>query len=343
MNQIQAASDESRELAIALLKQGALVALPTETVYGLAADARNPAAVQKIFVAKGRPNSHPLIVHYPPTTLAELHAREVLDLGGLPEPDIRGLEAAAARFWPGPLTLVLPRGRRASSDAAAGLPTVGVRVPAAPFFLDVLQAMPGGLAAPSANAFCRLSPTRAAHVAASLGPAVSLIVEADAGQVGIESTIVKWIAPGQLSVLRPGALSATDIATASGLKTTYAARDAPVESPGMLARHYAPRTPTWTASANTIQSATRQLLADGRQPLDIVWTDTYLPQTGVRHHRLGDTPTQAARTLYDILHQLDASDSGGILLQLPRPEARGWRGIRDRLERAGEAHSLLSQ
>ncbi|MEK7737911.1 MAG: L-threonylcarbamoyladenylate synthase, partial [Pseudomonadota bacterium] len=195
--------------AVTLLRAGELVAFPTETVYGLGADAANPAAVAKIFAAKGRPADHPLIVHLPSAEALDAWAREV------PE----SARKLAAAFWPGPLTLILKRQPQVPDAVTGGQDTVGLRVPDHPLALALLKAFDGGrfrgIAAPSANRYGRISPTSAAHVRAELGAAVPLVLDGGDCQVGIESTIVD-LSRGTPRLLRPGAIGAADIAHVLG-------------------------------------------------------------------------------------------------------------------------------
>ena len=222
--------------AVALLRQGELVALPTETVYGLGADALNPAAVAKIFAAKGRPSDHPLIVH-----LAD--AEQIVDWArDIPREAI----ALARAFWPGPLTLILKKEEGVPDIVTGGQDTVGLRVPNHPVALELLRAFGGGVAAPSANRFGRISPTTAEHVRQELGERVPLILEGGACQVGLESTILD-LSRDVPVILRPGAIGVDDIARVIGrrprLRGEEQQPDAAPRVSGALAAHYAPRTP----------------------------------------------------------------------------------------------------
>ncbi|MEL6318920.1 MAG: L-threonylcarbamoyladenylate synthase, partial [Pseudomonadota bacterium] len=224
---------DALEEAAALLRAGGLVAFPTETVYGLGADATDPAALARLFEAKGRPMFNPLIAH---------------------APDLEGAERAAAlppagrllaeRFWPGPLTLVAPRRPGAVADlAAAGLETVGVRVPAPALARALLRAVGRPVAAPSANPSGRLSPTLAAHVREGLGPRIDAVLDGGPAAIGLESTIVSVAGPGAPVLLRPGGLPVEEIEAALGapLAAPGGADGARPASPGRLASHYAPR------------------------------------------------------------------------------------------------------
>lgn len=223
------ASDRGLRAAVGLLRAGGLVAFPTETVYGLGADARNPAAVAGIYAAKGRPSFNPLIVHVADADAAAAFA-------DLPPP----ARALAARFWPGPLTLVLPRRPAMLADAVtAGLPTVAIRVPAHPLAQRLLAAFGGPLAAPSANRSGRVSATTAAHVLDGLSGRIDAVLDGGACPVGIESTILGFEGEDPM-LLRPGGLAAEALAEALGRPIRAAAGSA-ITAPGQLASHYAPR------------------------------------------------------------------------------------------------------
>lgn len=224
--------DEGIALAADLVAQGLPVAVPTETVYGLAADARNAAAVARIYAAKGRPDFNPLIVHVP-----GLAAAEELGRFGTVE------RVLAQHFWPGSLTLVVPRaeGCPVASIATAGLDTIALRVPAHRAMQALLTATGAPLAAPSANASGRVSPTRAEHVLSSLDGRIALVIDDGATRAGVESTIAR-VVDGAVQILRPGPVTAEQLAKASGLPVTKA-QGAEVIAPGMLASHYAPGKP----------------------------------------------------------------------------------------------------
>jgi len=224
------------EFAAAVLRNGGLVAMPTETVYGLAADARNPHAVASIFAAKNRPTFDPLIVHLSDASCVADYAREFPSAAMM----------LAERFWPGPLTLVLPRRSAIPDLVTSGLEGVGLRVPAHPMALELLECCGCPLAAPSANPFGGISPTTAGHVAAGLGQVVDYILDGGPCAVGVESTVVSFMQPEPV-VLRPGGLSIEAIADVIGpVKRAVSdptKDDSAQPSPGMLSRHYAPRTP----------------------------------------------------------------------------------------------------
>ena len=228
---IEGARDEAIDAAIAVLNKARPVAIPTETVYGLAADATDPAAITSIYETKGRPRFNPLICHMADLAMAERHARF--------DPVSRRL---AERFWPGPLTLVLPLSADSAIHplATAGLDTVGIRVPKG-FAGDLIRAFDRPLAAPSANSSGKISPTTAEHVNADLGGRIDLVIDGGPCPVGVESTIVK-VEDGRIRLLRPGGVPVEAIEAATGLSVERpkAAGTAAIEAPGMLASHYAP-------------------------------------------------------------------------------------------------------
>jgi len=214
--------------ALAVLRAGGLVAIPTETVYGLAADASNADAVHRIFAVKGRPVDHPVIVHI----------ADPAEMGAWASSVPRSAALLGDACWPGPLTLLVPRGPNVLDAVTGGRSTVGLRVPAHPLTLELLHRFDGGLAAPSANRFGRVSPTTADHVRADLGDDVDFVLDGGPSPIGVESTIVDCtVDPPQ--VLRPGAITADEVAAL--LRMPLGAADGPSRAPGMLASHYAPR------------------------------------------------------------------------------------------------------
>lgn len=320
------------EQAVARLKAGQLIGLPTETVYGLAADADNPEAVAKIFVAKGRPTDHPLIVHLGADDLLNRYARDIPEAAW----------TLAEAFWPGPLTLILKKAPGVLDTVTGGQDTVGVRIPGHPVALALLRAFAevcptgGGLAAPSANKFGRISPTAAAHVASELGDAVSLILEGGDCQVGIESTIVD-LSRGAPVMLRPGAITAEQIELVLGQAlavTPTSASQSPDATPrvsGSLASHYAPLTPL---SVLGLTAITQKLAVGGG--VAIVRDTPDLP-VSLRQRTdvvvLADQPSQFAHDFYRVLRELDAKDYARIYVQ-DLPETPDWLAVRDRLGRA---------
>ena len=337
------------------LRSGAVVALPSETVYGLAGDAFSEAAALAIFAAKGRPLTDPLIVH------VSAAARSLADLAELGVIAPEALTAAAAqvasdliaRYWPGPLTLVLPRGPKISPLVTAGLPGVALRSPAHPVFQAVLAATARPLIAPSANLFGRTSPTTAQHVSRQLTGRIPLILDGGAAEVGLESTIVQVEPTGALTLLRPGGIAFEDLGSlATGLRVGAEAQPAKVLAPGMMAAHYAPRTPAVLLGDEPVEQVrallkNRQFGGEVPQALGLLATGaaSALPATLAakfprqlwRVEMLGPSAEQAASGLFAAMHRLDEASPALILLEAP-PRTDGlWRGVFDRLQRAARA------
>lgn len=313
-------NDVSR--AAKLLRAGELVAFPTETVYGLGADASNPLAISRIFAAKGRPADHPLIVHLPDVSHLERWAMEI--------PEVAGRLAAA--FWPGPLTLILKRHRAVLDAITGGQDTVGLRVPNHPLALQLLREFDGGVAAPSANRFGHVSPTTAAHVREELGDAVSLILDGGACAVGIESTILD-LSVGAPRILRPGMLDAAAIGAVLGRIPEFGATQTAPRVSGSLEAHYAPRTPLQVASASELEEVARKALGAGRR---VAVLAPQAPALG--HENLAWCPASAdaaqfAHDLYARLREIDTMGCDLILVSAP-PVDEAWRAVADRLRRA---------
>ena len=324
--------------AVDVLRRGGLVAFPTETVYGLGADAANPAAVGRIFAVKGRPRSHPLIVH-----LAELTA--IKDWAAEVPPDAWALAEA---FWPGPLTLILPRADHVPDAVTGGAATVGLRVPNQPLALELLEAFGGGIAAPSANRFGRVSPTTAAHVRADLGGDVDLVLDGGACAVGVESTIVdlSWGGP---RVLRLGGLSVEALSDALGHPVVVSAvaggqprqsgglgAAEAVAAPGTLPSHYAPAARVEVLAADAVADRAAALLRQGRRvgllaPRRI----SGLPD-GLDALPPAGRPQDYARCLYQRLREADRRGLD-VLLAVPPPETGIGAAVADRLRRAASA------
>jgi L-threonylcarbamoyladenylate synthase len=306
-------SPEDLSTAVNLLRAGELVALPFETVYGLAADATSPDALRAIFRAKGRPADHPLIVH-------------LATAGQLPHWAAVVPEAAwrlAAAFWPGPLTLVLPAARTVSPLLTGGQPTVALRVPAHPIPQAVMGQLGRGLAAPSANPFGQISPTTAAHVRRHLAGKIAAVVDGGPCPVGIESTIVD-LSSEHPRILRPGAITTEMLA--HHLPLADAVVVAVPRVPGALVSHYAPRTPCYRIPAELPEAP-----FPGRRTGLLAQRPAKWPVT-----KLWPMPTQPedyARALYAALHEADASRCETLLIALP-PDEPAWAAIHDRLRRA---------
>jgi L-threonylcarbamoyladenylate synthase len=308
------------DLAAGVLKHGGLVAFATETVYGLGAVATNSAAVARIFEAKGRPALNPVIVHI--AGVAE--ARECVDEWPTTA------ETLAARFWPGPLTLVLKRSAIIPNVVTAGLDTVAVRAPAGKVALRLIERTGQPIAAPSANRSNRLSPTRALHVLADLDGRIDLIIDSGPTSVGLESTVID-LTMSVPRVLRPGPIQASILESALGAfrlveHVPNDSIDRPA-SPGQMPVHYAPSTATFRADA-LAEIAARQDIAVvifGEQ------SRPSLPQFA--RQVVLETPEIAARLLYETLHQFDLLGLGAIVVVMP-PDLPEWQAVRDRLLRA---------
>jgi L-threonylcarbamoyladenylate synthase len=301
--------------AAAALRAGKLVALPTETVYGLAADAGSDAAVARIFEAKGRPRFNPLICHVTDMPMGKRYG--VLD---------RRAENLAARFWPGPLTLVVPLapGAALSPLVTAGLPSVALRAPRG-VAGQVIEAFGGALAAPSANKSGRLSPTRAEHVIEQLGDAVSLVLDAGPCAIGLESTIVS-LGDAAPRLLRPGGVPAADIEATLDTTLERAAADDAVTAPGMLASHYAPHLPLRLNAGHV--AAGEALLAFGDAA--VRGADAAV---AVRNLSASGDLVEAATNVFAMLAELDRSGASAIAV-MPIPKHGLGEAINDRLARA---------
>jgi L-threonylcarbamoyladenylate synthase len=313
------------QAAVALLRAGETVAFPTETVYGLGADASNPLAVQKIFSIKGRPASHPLIVHIADVFQLELWAENIPDAAW----------QLAARFWPGPLTLILPRRSNVPKEITGGQNTIGVRVPAHPVATALLRAFKGGIAAPSANRFGRVSPTSAQHVRDELGSKVGMILDGGPCPVGVESTIVSLM-HGDAVMLRPGGLPVLELEDALDRKILMPLSGASkMHAPGGLASHYAPSTPLEIHPAGFLEHRALQLARQGLK----VAVLTFGNDGGRLENSNIDTscmPRQAdeyGRVLYATLHRLDRAGFDRLLAEA-LPPAPEWLAAHDRIHRA---------
>ncbi|HZQ71876.1 MAG TPA: L-threonylcarbamoyladenylate synthase [Burkholderiales bacterium] len=299
--------------AAEILRAGGLVAFPTETVYGLGADASNAKAVARLYATKGRPADHPVIVHFASAGAAFSFARNVP----------KSAEALARRFWPGPLTLILERSDKAGDFITGGQDSVGLRVPSHPVAHALLAQFGGGVAAPSANRFGLVSPTTAAHVREDLGDEVDLVLDGGPSEVGIESTIVDLSGDGAI-VLRPGAISERQISEI----VTVGKRTAAVRHSGGMARHYSPRTPARLVDAHDLDRTIARLkervavLAFSRPDERV---DYWL--------RMPRDPVAYAQRLYAALRELDTAGCEEILVEAP-PDAPEWAAVRDRLQKA---------
>lgn len=310
---IEAASSENIAKAAELLRRGELVAFPTETVYGLGANALSAEAVRKIYEAKGRPSTSPLIVHVASVEMARGLVTEWPVAAAL----------LAEKFWPGPLTLVLPKAAAVPDELSAGLPTVGLRWPKHAVAEALIREAGVPLAAPSANRFTELSPTTAQHVEAGLGDRVAMVLEGGASEVGIESTVLSLVG-GTPRLLRPGMISRQQIEAVVGpVEVVTAASGEAHEAPGQHEKHYAPKT--------------RLVVVKGEEDLPQKGRGLYLFRTKasawIPARRMPKDPEDYASLLYELLHELDQQGLQWIAVEAP-PAGVAWDGIRDRLRRA---------
>ena len=313
------------ERACDLLKRGEVVALPTETVYGLAANAWDERAVQRIYEVKGRPSTNPLIVHVADGQMASDCSHDWPDLA----------TRLASRFWPGPLTLVVPKSEKIPAGVTAGGETVGVRWPFHPFMQAVIRGCGFPLAAPSANLANQLSPTSAEHVRAGLGDRIPLIVDGGESNVGIESTVVD--VTGEVPrILRPGMIGADEIAAVAGAVARGGEGGSVLRSPGLLEKHYSPRARlvirSWIDEADLV----RQLGELGGVGEEVwVISHTRLPLSGRISNvvMIPAEPEAFARALYAELHRSDQAGARLIVVE-EVPVSGDWDGIADRLRRA---------
>lgn len=310
-----------------LLRSGGVAAVPSETVYGLAANAFSPEAVRGIYRAKGRPSTNPLIVHVATAAMARACASDWPKLA----------ELLARHFWPGPLTLVVPKSSMIPDIVVAGGQTVGLRWPSHAFFQSLIRECGFPLAAPSANPSDQLSPTTAEHVMAGLGQRIPLIVDAGPCAVGIESTVVD-VTGQRPRILRPGIISADQIAQATGWIADEPTQDpeGPLRSPGQLSRHYSPKARleiwSWESDAELLERVTRESISPEQL---FVLTHSRVPEEPIpaQISFLPDDPEAFARALYGYLHECD--DRGAQLVVIEElPTGSAWDGIRDRLQRA---------
>jgi L-threonylcarbamoyladenylate synthase len=324
--------------AVLRLREGRLVAFPTETVYGLGADALSEPAIARVFAIKGRPSTNPLIVHVADTAMARVVVSEWP----------RSAQALADAFWPGPLTLVLPRAPRVPSIVAGGGPNVAVRCPDHPLTIELLRAFGNPLVGPSANPSGGVSPTRAAHVRAAFSSDDVLVLDGGACTGGIESTVL-LLTEHPVRILRPGLISAEAISQVLQMPVvdfvpgaTKSAAGIALPSPGMLERHYAPRTPARLVARDAIGAALLEVVegprAAGTPPFAVVISHVGMPVPAP--HQLELLPADArgyAAGLYAALRSAD--DRGAAKILIIRPDAQGqdkalWEAVLDRLTRA---------
>ncbi|MDR3492848.1 MAG: L-threonylcarbamoyladenylate synthase [Gammaproteobacteria bacterium] len=308
--------------AVEILRKGGLIALPTETVYGLGADASNPEALLKIFTVKQRPIDHPLIVH-------------LADIEQLPEwvseiPDF-AMQLGLA-LWPGPMTLIFKKAPHVSDLITGKQDTIAVRVPAHPIAEALLRAFGGGVAAPSANLFGRLSPTTAAAVREELGDQVDFILDGGQCEVGVESTIID-VSRGYPVILRPGMITAHQIESILNEEIITALRKNSPRVSGSMASHYAPRTKMRLMKSLVIPHFLNELRHKDLPIAILTYSMCPLPQDDVEWIMMPNNPLSYAHDLYQTLRDLDKRDFREIIIETP-PEDSSWDAIRDRLVRA---------
>lgn len=310
--------------AVALLRAGGVIAFPTETVYGLGADAENGEAVRRIFTIKGRPADHPLIVHLAESGMIDRWAQNI------PDAALR----LAERFWPGPLTIVLRRSSRVSDLVTGGLDTVGIRVPAHPVAQSLLKLFRGGIAAPSANRFGRISPTSADHVREELGLAPDLFLDGGDCQVGLESTIIS-LAGNRPVLLRPGGISFAELREVIGEEIVLLGKTDPeMRAPGCHASHYAPLTPAIIISTEELTTVSRRLCSTGENVAVLCRTETVSKSFPAASCILMPiAPELYGQRFYSSLRRLDAGGYDTILIEAP-PETESWQAVTDRILRA---------
>lgn len=312
---------ENIERAVEVLRGGGLVAFPTETVYGLGADASNPEAVRKIYAAKGRPRNHPLIVHLSDATRIGMWAAAMPEAG----------ERLAQRFWPGPLTLIVKRAPGVSDLVTGGQDTIALRVPAHAVAQALLTAFGGGIAAPSANRYGRVSATTAEHVRDEFGSAVDYVVDGGPSEVGIESTIVD-VSGTRPALLRPGSITAQEIEDVLEAPLALAGIESP-RAPGTLAKHYAPRTALMLMEADLLLELAGSMTRQGHKVAVLARSALQPLVSGLTWIAAPPDPAGFAHDLYANLRMLDRAGCAAILVERP-PLEPAWAAVQDRLMRA---------
>lgn len=330
MSRLRRATQQELEAAVTALRNGELVAFPTETVYGLGANARDPAALRRLYEAKGRPASHPVIVHldtvrFLPRWATEISAR---------------VEMLAERFWPGPLTLVLRRHPDVSDLLTGGQDTIAIRVPSHPMALQLLTAFGGGIAAPSANRFGRLSPTRAEHVREELGDAVSVVLDGGESTIGLESTIVALL-DGPPRLLRPGAIRVDQLRALLPDLEVGPSPTAP-RAPGGLPQHYAPQTRVVIVSTPELEPRIEELVAEDKRVAVLAQRPPRLARANVTWINAGRRADVYQHDLYANLRSLDKAGAAAILVE-EVPDGLPWAAVRDRLARASAPTPLTEE
>jgi L-threonylcarbamoyladenylate synthase len=322
--------DREIEQAAGVLRAGGLVAFPTETVYGLGADAANADAVRKLYEVKGRPADHPVIVHLADAVQAARWASRL--------PADAHLLAKA--FWPGPLTLIVARAHGVSDLVTGGQDTVALRVPAHPVAQRLLRRFGGGVAAPSANRFGRVSATTAAHVRKEFGGEVPCVLDGGEANVGIESTIVD-LSGSRPALLRPGSITAAQIEQALGGPLAAPAADAP-RAPGTLAAHYAPRTPLMLMEGDLALELAASLARQGKRAAMLALSAQQPLTEGLAWIAAPRDPAGYAHALYASLRRLDEAGCDTIIVERP-PQGSEWTAINDRLNRASASAPVIDE
>ena len=320
---------EEIDRAVAALRDGEVIAFPTETVYGLGADAQNPDAVRKVFELKGRPATHPLIVHLDHPRLLERWALNVPPAAA----------ALAARFWPGPLTLVLRRAPAVDLAITGGQDTVAVRVPGHPVAQQLLRAFGSGIAAPSANRYGRVSPTRAEHVREEFGDAVPIVLDGGDCKIGLESTIVSCV-DAVPRVLRPGSITLSQLRSVVPELVEGPGAAAP-RVPGTDLKHYAPSTPLSIVASGRLEEVVGQLTAGHEKVAVLAMRPPRVANKFMTWINAGRRADAYARELYVNLRTLDKSGANEILVE-EVPAGEAWEAVRDRLRRAASAENVVS-
>jgi L-threonylcarbamoyladenylate synthase len=313
------ASQTEIEQAVEALRAGELVVFPTETVYGLGANASNPAAVRKIFEVKGRPADHPVIVHLDDPRYLHRWVSEVPAVA----------EQLAAKFWPGPLTLILPKADNVNDIVTGGQSSIGIRIPSHPMAQQLLNAFGGGIAAPSANRFGRLSPTKPEHVRDELGDAVQVILDGGDSPIGLESTIVSCL-DNQARLLRPGFITRSQLEQVVGPLVV----GGPVpRAPGDREVHYAPSTPLEIVASDDLEVRAGEIVAREEKVAVLAMRPPLQTQRHMTWINAGKKPETYAHNLYNHLRTLDRTGCVRIFVQSLPAEER-WAAILDRLQRA---------
>jgi L-threonylcarbamoyladenylate synthase len=314
-------SDREIDDAVVRLRAGGLVAFPTETVYGLGADASNAEAVKKIYDAKGRPADHPVIVHIADAVQMANWTR------GIPHT----AQEVAKKFWPGPLTIILRRGTKVSDTVTGGQDTVALRVPSHPVAQQLLRRFGGGIAAPSANRFGRVSATTAEHVRREFGSAIECVLDGGEADLGLESTIVD-LSGNAPRLLRPGWISASALEDAMGQKLFAPDANAP-RAPGTLATHYAPQTPLILVEEDLAMELAASLVRQGKRVALLAFSDKRPLLDGLTWLAASPGVAAYAHELYANLRALDEAGCDAILVERP-PQSAEWAAVNDRLNRA---------